>query len=384
MKIKSLLASFLLLLPLLSHAEGSVSTSEINSVATGVPFLTIAPDSRASGMGDVGVATSPDINSMYWNPAKYGFIESNAGVALSYSPWLRKLVDDMSLTYLVGFKRLDNRQVVAASLRYFDLGSVTFTDINGELLREGNPSEFYFDLGYSLLLSDQVSGGIAFRYIHSDMASGINGSKAANTFAADISMYYQTEVRLGYDYSQFSFGANISNIGAKIKYSNSENKEFIPTNLRLGASLLTPLDNYNSLRVSLDLNKLLVPTPPIRNAEGEIIEGKDNDVSVIKGIFQSFGDAPDGFSEELKEIQYGLGLEYWYNNQFALRTGYHHESDMKGNRRYFTIGAGAQMNVFGIDLSYLIPVDSNNSLANTMRFTLLFDFDKMQRNGRRR
>lgn len=383
MKIKSFIAACLLMLPLGAFADEPISTNQINSVSTGVPFLTIAPDSRASGMGDVGVATSPDINSMYWNPAKYGFIGSDAGVALSYSPWLRKLVDDMSLAYLAGFKRLDQRQVVAASLRYFDLGSITFTDINGEPLREGNPSEFYIDLGYSLLLSDHVSGGIAFRYIHSDMASGINGSKAANTFAADISMYYESEVRLGYDYSTLSFGANISNIGAKIKYSNSENKEFIPTNLRLGASLLTPLDSYNSLRVSLDLNKLLVPTPPIKDADGNIVKGKDNDVSVIQGIFQSFGDAPDGFSEELKEIQYGLGLEYWYNNQFAVRTGYHHESDMKGNRRYFTVGAGAQMNVFGIDISYLIPVDSNNSLANTMRFSLLFNIDRMQR-GRRR
>lgn len=376
MNIKASFASFLLFLPLASYA---ISTDQINSVSTGVPFLTIAPDSRASGMGDVGVATSPDINSMYWNPAKYGFMEDNSGMALSYSPWLRKLVDDMSLAYLVGFKRLDQRQVVAASLRYFDLGSITFTDINGELLREGNPSEFYIDLGYSLLLSDHLSGGIAFRYIRSDMASGINGTKAANSFAADISMYYESEVRLGYNYSTFSFGANISNIGAKIKYSTSENKEFIPTNLRLGASLLTPLDNYNSFRVALDFNKLLVPTPPIKDADGNIIEGKDNDVSVIQGIFQSFGDAPGGFDEELKEINLGLGVEYWYNNQFAIRGGYHHENKLKGNRRYFTLGAGLQMNVFGIDVSYLIPVDSNNSLANTMRFTLLFNFDKLKK-----
>lgn len=372
-KIAPIVVGFLLLSGSLCPAQ-TVQTNQINSVVTAVPFMTIAPDSRSSGMGDVGAATSPDLHSMHWNPSKYAFIDHDMGVALSYNPWLRKLVNDINMVYLTGFKRLDERQTMAASIRYFDLGSIDFTDYNGELLRTSNPNEFAIDLAYARQLGERWSGGIAFRYIRSDMASGLDGSKAGSAFAADISTYFHTQVQLGDRPAEFSAGWVVSNIGSKISYSNSSDKEFLPTNMRLGFSLTTPLDENNELTLSTDFNKLLVPTPQLN--EGGTEYNTNNDISVISGIFRSFSDAPGGFKEELREITWGIGAEYWYAKKFAFRAGYFGEHATKGNRKYFTFGAGLRMNVFGLDFSYLIPTESNNPLANTIRFSLLFHFDK--------
>ncbi len=362
-------------------AQTVLQRDKVNSVSTAVPFLTIAPDSRSSSMGDVGVATTPDANSMHWNPAKYAFIEHEGGVALSYSPWLRKLVDDMNLLYLTGYKRFGKYQVVAASLRYFDMGDIIFTDINGSVLRAGKPNEFAIDAGYSRMFSDNISAAMAFRYIRSDIASGISNSsmkaKAGNSFAADIAVYYHSELRLFDKPGKWALGADISNIGAKMTYSNDKEKIFLPTNLRFGGTISLDLDNNNTLGLSLDFNKLLVPTPPITDPNtGEIIDGKDPDVGIVQGMFQSFYDAPGGFSEEMHEFTYGIGAEYLYRKLFAVRAGYFHEHPTKGNRRFFSMGVGIKMNIVGIDFSYLVPTQSLSPLGDTMRFTLVFDFGK--------
>ncbi len=367
-------------LPLFSVVgQQKVSSNQINSVETAVPFLTIAPDSRSSAMGDVGAATSPDVNSLHWNPAKYAFIEATGGVALSYSPWLRGLVNDMNLLYLTGYKRIDNMQAIAASLRYFDMGDINFTDIQGQPLYIGKPNEFAIDMAYSRKFSDKVSAALAFRYIRSDISSGISQvagmkAKAGNSFAADIAMFYNTDIQLGDKSGTWAFGVDISNIGMKMSYSNEQEKNFIPINLRIGTSGGINLDEYNKITLTVDFNKLLVPTSPdVEN--GEIIAGKDPDVGIVQGMIQSFYDAPGGFSEEMHEITYGLGAEYLYREVFALRAGFFHEHPTKGNRRYFTMGVGFKMNVLGIDFSYLIPVQTNNNpLKNTLRFTLIFNF----------
>lgn len=364
---------------------GQSSTSGANVVSTAVPFLTIAPDSRAGAMGDAGVATSPDMNSQHWNPAKYAFIESDLGVALSYSPWLRNLVDDINLAYLSAFKRIDEQQVVSASLRYFSLGGITFRNEYGELQGQQNPNEFAFDVAYSRLLSEKFSGSVALRYIRSDLTGGmpVGGveSHAGNSFAADIAFYYRDEMRHNRKNSVFSAGVNISNIGSKISYTDGETKDFIPANLRLGTSYEMELDDYNSLNFALDLNKLLVPTPDtesLTDENGVIVGGGfSEDKSVIGGIISSFSDAPGGFKEELQEITVSLGVEYWYQKQFALRAGYFHENENKGNRKYFTAGAGFKLNVFTLDFSYLFPTQRNHPLENTLRFSLAFDFDQL-------
>ena len=337
----------------LQRAEAqNVNTNGSNVIQTGVSFLTIAPDSRSGGMGDAGVAISPDVNSQHWNPAKYAFTESSMGVALSYTPWMRNLVPDINLAYLVGYKRIDDQQTISSSLRYFSLGNITFMSDYGQELGNQKPNEFAFDFGYTRLLSDNFSGSVAIRYIRSDLTSGqmVNGTEthAGNTFAADVAFYYQNQMRINRKNSTISAGINISNIGGKISYTDGETKDFIPANLRLGLAYKTEMDRYNTICFTVDANKLLVPTPNPNN-KGDILTGLGADKSVVSSIFSSFSDAPGGFNEELKEINIAAGAEYWYNKQFALRAGYYYEDKTKGNRKFFTAGAGLKMNVFALD-----------------------------------
>jgi hypothetical protein len=358
---------------------------QLNTITTAVPFLMISPDARAGGMGDQGVSSTPDANSIHWNPSKLAFAEKRAGFAISYTPWLKALVNDIFLGYVGFYTKLPKDQAIGASLRYFSLGNITFTDIDGNVIRDFKPNEFAFDVAYSRKLSENFSGGIALRYVHSNLTGGIQvqgaESKAGNTVAADVSAYYQKDIQFGGRDAVFSSGINISNIGAKIAYTETGTKNFIPINLRIGPGIKIKLNEFNELAFNLDFNKLLVPTPPIydadptNNSKDIIIYGKDPDVSVAQGIFQSFNDAPDGFKEELKEVNYAIGMEYWYDKQFAFRAGYFHEDKLKGNRKYFTLGAGLRYNVFGIDLAYLIPTEQRNPLENTLHFTLSFDFD---------
>lgn len=360
------------------------STTGANTVTTGVPFLTIAPDSRAGAMGDAGVATSPDVNSQHWNPAKYAFTESEMGIALSYTPWLRNLVSDINLAYLVGYKRLNDQETVSASLRYFSLGDISFMSEYGVPTGQQSPNEFAFDMGYTRLLSDNFSGAVAIRYIRSDLTGGqmVGGveTHAGNTFAADVAFYYQNQIRMNRKNSTISAGIDISNIGGKISYTDGETKDFIPTNLKLGVSYKTEMDKYNTITFAFDANKLMVPTPDTTDVD--IITGLGSSKSVVSGMFSSFSDAPGGMKEELREITFSVGAEYWYNKQFALRAGYFYEDPTKGNRKFFTAGAGLKMNVFALDFSYLLPVAQNNPLANTLRFTLSFDFDAFNKQRR--
>ncbi|MHC1705473.1 MAG: type IX secretion system outer membrane channel protein PorV [Tenuifilaceae bacterium] len=358
-------------------------TGGLNALRIAVPFLTIAPDSRSAAFGDAGAATTPDANAQHWNPAKLAFIDKEWGVSFSYTPWLRNLVNDINLTYLAGYYRLDKEQVISGSLLYFSMGEITFTGTSSaEPIKFFNPNEFAIDFAYSRKFADLISGGIAFRYIRSDLTGGYSqqgqsSSKAGSTFAGDISIYYQQPLTIDGKKSQAAFGLNISNIGAKISYNDEATKDFIPINMRLGGRLTIDIDQYNSMSMIADANKLLVPTPPIYNTEGIIIEGKDPNVAVTEGMLQSFYDAPGGMKEELREISYALGVEYWYAKQFALRGGYFGEDKTKGNRKYFTIGAGLRYNIFNLDFAYLIPqAGQNNPMANTVRFTLSFDFEK--------
>jgi len=364
---------------LLKDAQQSVGAVGPDIVQTAVPFLTIAPDSRAGGMGDLGVATTPDIASMHWNPAKYAFIQDKEGVEISYIPWLRNLVPDINLAYLAGFYKLDQRQTISASLLYFSLGQVIFKDAGNNDMGQFNPNEFSIDAAYSRLLADNLSGGMAFRFIYSDFGKAyvqsVGETQAGISFAADVSVYYRKPIEIQSKEAKLSFGLNISNMGSKISYTQAEAKEFIPTNLRLGSALTINADKYNSFTFALDLNKLLVPTPPIYDSTGtHILLGMDPNVSVPTGMIHSFYDAPGGFKEELQEIQWSVGVEYWYYNQFALRTGYFHESPDQGNRQYYEIGVGVKLNVLSIDFAYLVPSSGNISpLANTMRFTLCYN-----------
>ncbi len=369
--------------------QDGITTEELaganNALEYSVSFLTIAPDSRAGAMGDVGAATSPDYSSMHWNPAKYAFIDSDMGISVSYTPWLRNLVNDINLGYLSFYKRIDNKQTVAATLLYFDLGDIQFTDEFGDYNGQHTPYEMSIDIAYARSFSERISGGIAFRYIRSDITGGAfvgdAETKPGNAAAADISMYYvNDDIQIAEKNGTFSFGVNISNLGNKISYTEVE-KDFLPANLKLGVAYKYEADDYNSLTLAFDINKFLVPTPPATNGD-TIIAGYDPDVSVPEGLIQSFYDAPGGFEEELHEYKYSIGLEYWYANQFAVRAGYFHEHATKGNRKYFTVGAGLKLNVFTIDFSYLLPVKQNNPLANTIRFTLGLDFEafrKLQR-----
>ncbi|MFH0842595.1 MAG: type IX secretion system outer membrane channel protein PorV [Bacteroidota bacterium] len=363
---------------------GQDDGGELNAIQTVVPFLTIAPDSRAGAMGDAGAATSPDIYSMHWNPAKFAFIDGKGGVGISYSPWLRNLVHDINIAYLSGYYRFDQRQVINGSLIYSSLGNVSFTDDFGNLVRDYKPNEWSFDLGYSRIFTDNLAGGIAFRFIYSNLTggfpSGETDTKPGTSVAADISLFYQKELNLASKDVLLAFGGNISNIGSKMSYSESQTSDFIPINMRLGTAFTMNLDPYNKITLTIDINKLLVPTPPYYSitSPDSIIAGKDPDVAVPIAIFQSFADAPGGFKEELHEITYSYGAEYWYNDQFAIRAGYFHENETKGNRKYFTAGAGIRLSGFTIDFSYLMPLVQNHPLARTLRFSLSFDVSALR------
>lgn len=355
-----------------------------NPVNASVTSQTIAPDARAAGMGDVGVATEADANSQYWNPAKYPFAISRAGVSLNYTPWLRQLVSDMDLAYLAGYYRIGDYSAISGSLRYFSLGEVYMTsDISAtDNAMTINPYEMSVDVAYSMMLSEKFSWAAALRFIYSDLTYDYTDDTApGSAFAADVSLYYQDYLNLGDRECQVGLGLNVSNIGSKITFGGDDNSEFIPTNLRLGASLMIPVDEYNRFTIAADANKLLVPTYP-KQEEGESTEAyqqrvqKDYyDISSISGIVKSFGDAPNGFKEELQEVQWSVGAEYWYNDKFTLRAGYHHESENKGNRKYFTFGAGFKMSVFSLDAGYVIATAKSNPLDQTLRFTLSFDMD---------
>lgn len=355
-------------------------TDIFNPEKNSVTSQTIAPDARAAGMGDVGAATDPDVNSQYWNPAKYPFCISRAGVALNYTPWLRQLVNDMDLAYLAGYYRIGDYSAVSASLRYFSLGEVSTTgEADGMTI---NPYEMSIDVAYSLMLSEKFSIAAAVRWIYSDLTYDYtDDTSPGSAFAADIALYYQNYIMIGQRECQLGLGLNISNIGSKITFGGSDNSEFIPTNMRLGASLMVPIDEYNRFTIAADANKLLIPTYPLQE-DGEATEDyqqrvqKDYyDVSSIAGIFKSFGDAPGGFKEELQEIRWSVGAEYVYNDKFSLRAGYHHESENKGNRKYFTFGAGFRMSAFSLDCGYVWATAKSNPLDQTLRFTLSFDMD---------
>ena len=359
-----------------------------NPIYTSVTSQMIAPDARAAGMGDVGAATDPDVNSQYWNPAKYPFTISRAGVSLNYTPWLRQLVNDIDLAYVAGYYRIGDYSSLSASLRYFSLGEVFTSDDSDMTVK---PYEMSFDAAYALMLSEKFSLAAAIRWIYSDLRYDYSeDSKPASAFAADLAMYYNNYILLGQRECQLGLGMNISNIGSKISYYGDEESQFIPANMRIGASLMVPVDEWNRFTITADANKLLVPTVP-KQEEGESnsdyqdrVRRQYSDVGSIKGIFQSFSDAPGGFSEELKEVQWSVGAEYVYHDQFSLRAGYHHEAETKGNRKYFTVGGGFRMSVFSLDVGYVISTARSNPLDQTLRFTLAFDMDGIKDLFRRR
>ena len=369
----------LAVLPLQTWAQ-DYKVQEYNPVEHAVISQTIAPDARAAGMGDVGAATDPDVNSQYWNPAKYPFCISRAGIALNYTPWLRQLVNDIDLAYVAGYYRIGDYSAVSGSLRYFSLGEVmTSEDANAMTV---NPYEMSIDVAYSLMLSETFSIAAGIRWISSDLRYDYSEeSSPASAFAADLAMYYNNYFNIGSRECQLGLGMNISNVGSKITYYGDEQSQFLPANMRIGASLMVPVDEYNRFSIAADANKLLVPTVPAQ-LEGESsadyrqrVIDEYSDVGSISGIFKSFSDAPGGFKEELEEIQWSVGAEYVYHDQFSLRAGYHHESQSKGNRKYFTVGGGFRMNVFSLDVGYVISTAQSNPLDQTLRFSLSFDMD---------
>ena len=354
-----------------------------NPIYTAVPFLTITPDSRHGAMGDVGAATSPDANSQYMNPSKFAFAGDKWGFALSFTPWLRRLVSDVNLAYLSGFYQLDPTQAIGTSLRYFSMGAINLVGVDKTHLGTISPGEFALDFSYSRRLSDYFSGGVSLRYIRSDLGGGTGGTQvgaesysAGNAFATDVSGYYHHTVGGEDSKKMIAVGVNFSNIGSKISYNQGSTKEFLPANLRLGTTYTTVLNDSSSIAISVDLNKLMVPTPNYRvDNTGNVVQDNNLNQSVISSVFSSFTDAPGGMKEELQEVAISLGAEYWYKKQFAVRGGYFNESQYKGNRKYFTAGVGVKLNIASIDIAYLIPVVHNNPLANTIRFTLLFNMD---------
>lgn len=366
------------------------STWQLNTITTAVPFLQITPDSRSGALGDAGVALSPDANATFWNAAKLAFVEEDVELSLSYSPWLRALVNDMSLSFLSGYKKLSKNQTIGGSLRYFTLGNITFTDEVGTTIRDFKPNEFSLDASFGQKFSESFSGGIAIRYIYSNLTGGTSSSgvetRPGMGVAADISVFYSNgRLKVAGKDARLNIGTNISNIGNKMRYTNtSDRTDFIPTNLKLGTAFTVNLDKYNQITALVDFNKLLVPTPPRYNTDDQIEAGKDPNVGVATGIVQSFSDAPGDvtnegeiiegtvFKEELREINIGGGLEYWYDQQFAFRTGYFFEHYTKGNRQFITLGAGLKYQVLTIDLSYLISTTQQNPLANTLRFSMRF------------
>jgi len=375
----------------ISRAQNLTTGQEVryNPIITAVPFLTITPDSRHGAMGDAGAATSPDANSQYWNPSKYPFINDQYGVSLSYTPWLRQLTGDINLAYLAGYYKIDGLQTIGSSLRYFSMGSIRQTDRTGTYLSTANPNEFALDVSYSRKLSEVFSGGVAIRYIRSDLSGGSAGTmsgtvaySAGNAFATDVSFYYQNRLSGEGSKNSIAAGVNFSNIGSKVSYNQGSTKEFLPANMRLGTTFTTELSDSGSFSLSVDLNKLMVPTPSnvyTTRSDGTVLVTEDNNSgqSGISSIFGSFGDAPGGMKEELQEITWSLGAEYWYRRKFALRGGYFNESQNKGNRKYFSAGVGVKIKTFNIDLSYLIPVQKNNPLANTIRLSVLFNLNRI-------
>ena len=345
-----------------------------NAITTAVPFLTITPDARHAALGDAGVATSPDANSSYWNAGKLVFIDKKYGGSLSYTPWLGKIVNDMSISYLTGFYKFTKEQAVSTSIKYFDLGDISFKDQNNVSLGDFHPREFAFDATYSRKLSNEFGVGISARYIYSNLTGAFAGidAKPGHSVAVDIGVYY-TKTFERVKTSTLSLGGTITNIGAKLSYTDNQNKNFIPTTLRLGGAYKLDMDPVNSLSFILDFSKLMVPTPPIRDTDGNVVYGRDDNRSLLSGMFGSFTDAPNGFKEEMQEVMTSVGIEYWYNQTFAARVGYFNEAHNKGNRKYMTVGLGFRRKSFGLDVAYLVPVNKRESpLAETLRFTLLF------------
>lgn len=397
--IKSVsLATSMLIAPLLTFGQGGLQTDQnllgqLNTITTAVPFLTITPDARAAGMGDIGVATSPDANGIHWNPGKMAFIEKNAGLSLGAAPWLRRLVPDIWFYYLSGYSKVGdkNRGTVAASLRYFSLGNIQFTDEFGNPQGSDEPKEFSFDVSYSLQLSKQFSFGIATRYINSRLVSQRASNvdiRPGQAVAGDIGAYYKNDIKINKREFNYALGASITNMGSKITYTTEANRDFIPINLRIGTFWETEIDEHNKIGFGVDFNKLMVPTPQpiyLQNSQGQdsifpdgsrqISGWSTSDAPVVAGMFQSFGDAPGGFREELKEFITNIGFEYWYEENFAIRAGYFNEAETKGGRKYLTLGAGIHYEVFGLDISYLMPFKNQHPLQNTIRFTLLFDME---------
>lgn len=379
--LKAFFALIAILALHINSSQAQISTCEqlgippeecLNVVSTAVPLLRATSEARSGAMGDVGLAISPDANSIYWNAAKLAFNKVNTGVSVSFSPWLRQLgITDIYLSNLSGYFKPDDMSAIAASLRYFSFGNITFTDFTGAVQGDYKPNEFYIDFAYSRKLSTNFGTGLTLKYIHSDLAQGmVNGSelKVGQAVAADLSFFYTNDIAVGGTDTKFNLGLAITNIGNKISYTDDDtDRDFIPTNLGLGTAFDFNFDTYNTLTLAFDVNKLLVPTP--------ISDGTHTDLDAIAGIFGSFGDAPDGGSEELRELMYSVGMEYWYNELFALRAGYFHEHATKGARQYFTMGAGIKYNIFGLNLSYLAPTTGqNHPLARTLRFSLVFDF----------
>lgn len=384
--MKSLLRKILFVNIFALLALGTYAQDDVNPIQTAMPSLNIAPDARAGGMGDAGVATAPDVYSQHWNAAKYAFSPSKAGFGISYTPWLRKIINDIALVYGVGYYKLgnENNQALSASIRYFSIGDVKvvtdLNDFNGVVL---SPNELAIDLAYSRKLTETFSGAVTVRYIRADYTGASEETSVGNAFAADISGYNESYIRTGSSESLLSFGFNISNIGTKISTNGDSRNEFLPTNLRLGASLMYPINEVSTISFSADLNKYLVPTPPVKK-EGETNDefskrmADYRDINPIAGIFKSFGDAPGGFSEEMKEIAWSLGAEYDYNDKFRLRTGYFHENKMKGNRQYLSFGAGFKLSAFQLDVAYLLATAQQNPLDQTLRFSLGFDINAMK------
>ncbi len=396
MKIKAfLLMAALIVMGVQSYAQSQILGQSLNPnvITTAVPFVSISPDARGGSMGDCGVASEADVYSMHYNPAKYTFLEQKMSVGLGYSPWLRNLVPDMNLAYLAGAYKLNSESAIAATLRYFSCGEITFRDDQGKPLGDYKPNEWALDMTYSRMLTDYLSGAVAGRFIYSNLTQGItDGSSVGWSVAADVAVYYKRPVEWFRDFdADFAWGVSINNIGSKVSYDNTSiDKDFIPTTLRFGPSLKLQLDEYNSLAFMVDVTKLLVPTPPTYYpGTDSIVYGRTDDVSVPVGIIQSFFDAPGysfndqgevvgkgPFYEELCEYNIGVGVEYWYNNVFAVRAGYFNETALKGNRKYVTLGAALKYNVFGLDVSYLVPVNGTvgtNPLENTLRFNLTYD-----------
>jgi len=367
--------TFFILIVLLSTVY-NLKAVEPNPIFTAVPSLTIAPDARAGGMGDIGAATTPDINSQYWNPSKYVFMESEAGVSLSYTPWLRQIVSDIDLIYAAGYYKFNPRQALSTSIRYFSLGTIEMFNVEGTKLQDAYPLEMAVDLAYSQMLSEKFSASAALRFIYSDLNNGLNAGEGSEMYpgasvAADISAYYRTPIELTTGKGQLAIGLNLSNLGSKITYDKNATNNFIPTNLRLGGSFDYDIDEYQRFSVSADANKLMVPSPDAAKLNEDL--NYYNNMSTMSGFFQSFGDAPGGYKEELQEIMWSVGAEYAYNKQFFVRAGYYNESQYKGNRKFFTAGAGFKLNVFQLDAGYVISTSQTSPLDQTLRFSLSFD-----------